>query len=424
MGRWTLVAVTVNGIVGSGIFGLPSKVHALIGSWALLAYVVCAAFIACIALCFAEVSSRFTGTGGPYLYAERAFGPTVGFLTGWVLWIARVSGIGAIASVMASYLALFWAPAAAGWGRGVTVAVAIVALTIVNLVGVRSAARTLNALTLGKLLPLLLFIGVGLFFLDPHRFAAGPVPVTGSFSKVVLALIFAFSGFEAVVIAGGEMREPRRDLPFALLIAVAISTVLYVAIQTVCIGTLPDLAASQKPLADASVRFMGSAGATVIALGALVSTVGTMAGSILLSPRLLYAMAEHGELPRVFAATHPRFRTPHVAILFTAAAGLGLVLSGTFTYLIGLSVIARLSTYLATVAALPMLRRQAGRFPARFTVRGGAGVVAATLAACVWLITQSGWRELRDFAIAVGIGLALYGLRRFAQTRSGRPARA
>ena len=417
MGRWTLVAMMVNGIVGSGILGLPSKVHALAGPWGLLAYVACAVIMTCVTLCFAEVASRFSTTGGPYLYARRTLGSTAGFVVGWLLWIARVSGIGAIGSVMASYVAFFWPPAASDWGRGVVLALAIVILTVVNVIGVKRAAGVLNALTIGKLVPLVLFVAAGAFFFDPHALAGARFPAAGNFSKAMLQLVFAFSGFEAVVIAGAEMKEPQRDLPFALITAMIASTVLYLAIQTVCLGALPDLAASQKPLADASVRFMGAAGASLIAIGAVISTTGTMGGSMLFSPRILYAMAEHEQLPAALMRTHVRFRTPHVAILATAIPSLALALSGTFTYLVTLSVLGRLSTYVATAIALLVLRRRGGEHPARFELRGGIAIVAITLAACAWLIAQSGARELRDFAIAVAIGLVWFGVQRLVVRR-------
>src|SRR5262249_44994411 len=163
-------------------------------------------------------------------------------------------------------------------------------------------------------------------------------------------LIFAFSGFEAVVVTGGEMKDPRRDVPFALLVAIAVASLLYLLIQTVCIGTLPDLVRSQKPLADASLRFMGAAGASVITFGARLSALGTFSGSMLVSPRLLFAMAGHHEVPPVLGRTSERFRTPHAAIVLTGLAGIGLALSGTFTHVITVSVIARLLSYVGTAA--------------------------------------------------------------------------
>jgi len=420
IGRWSQVAMMVNGIIGAGIFGLPSHVHALIGVYGLLAYAVCAALVLCIGLCFAEVSSRFTATGGPYLYTRAAFGPVPGFLMGWLMWITRVTALATIANVMASYFAFFWPAAAAGWPRAAVMSAALIALTILNLVGVRRVARTVNVLTVAKLAPLAVFIVVGLFALDRHAFAATPIPPAGAFSQAIFQLIFAFGGFEAAAVAAGEMQDPRRNVPFALLFALAITTVFYILIQTVCIGTLPGLAASERPLADASARFMGSAGGTAIALGALISTVSTLCASLMLGSRLLFAMSEQDQLPGVFERIQPRFRTPHVAILVTAATGLALTLSGTFTYVLGLNVIARLATFVFTAGALIVFRRRGTQEPARFPVPGGEGLAILGIATCLWLVTRSGSRELRDVAIAVAAGAAIYAAHRWSARR--RPA--
>ena len=358
VGRWPIVALTINGIIGAGIFGLPSKVDALAGPWGLLAFVACAVVVASIALCFAEVSSRFTHTGGPYLYTHHAFGATAGFTIGWLMWLTRVTAMAVISNVMASYLAYFWPPAAGGWGRAAAMSVVVISLTVINFVGVKQAATAAMVFTIGKLVPLLVFVGVGLFFIDPKAFVGTPPPSTSSFTQAVLLAVYAFSGFESAVVAAGEMQDPRRDLPFALFLSLAVAALLYVLIQVVCIGTLPGLEASDRPLADAGVRFMGPIGASFIAAGALVSTTGTLCASVLIGPRVLFAMAERRQMPGFFGSVHDRFHTPHIAILINAAVGLALSISGTFTYLLGLNVIARLATYVSTSAALPVLRRR------------------------------------------------------------------
>ena len=412
MGRWAMVAMMLNAIIGAGIFGLPSRIHALAGPAGIFAYVACAILVGCITLCFAEVSSRFEGTGGPYLYGSAAFGPLAGFLVGWLMWVARVAALATISGVMASYLGFLWAPAAAGLGRSIVIAAVLIALTAINLAGVRPASRTVNLLTIGKLIPLLLFAVAGLFFIHPDHFAIARAPAIAPFSQAVLQLVFAFGGFEAAVIAAGETHDPRRDIPFAALFAIGVATVLYLVIQVVCVGTLPALGASERPLADAAVRFLGARGAAVIAAGALISTIGTLGGSLLLGPRLLFAMAEHRQLPAAFARTEPRFRIPRLAILITAGAALALALTGTFVYVLSLSVLARLACYVATAAALPVLRRKSGAPAARFRLRGSAAVVTVSILACLWLASRSGARELRDVAIAAAAGLLLYAVAR------------
>src|SRR5437762_13665913 len=171
--KWDLVAVTINGVIGAGIFGLPSKVFALIGSYSLIAFVVCAVVVMLIILCFAEVGSRFEQTGGPYLYAHEAFGSAVAFEVGWLIWLARLTAFAANCNLMISYLSFFWAPANTGMIRALIIVAVVVALTLLNVLGVRQAAIASNVFTIGKLLPMLIFIAVGLFFINPHSFALG-----------------------------------------------------------------------------------------------------------------------------------------------------------------------------------------------------------------------------------------------------------
>ena len=295
--RWDLVALVINAIVGAGIFGLPSEVFSRTGVYSLLAFVVCAVAVMLIVLCFAEVSSRFSDTGGPYLYAREAFGPLVGFEVGWMMWIARVTAFAANCNLLVAYLAYFAPWAGAGTGRVLTITVIVLALTLVNLAGVRDAAIVSNVFTVAKLVPLTLFIVVGCFFIDPAAYALGPAPAFGDFSVSVLLLVYTFGAFEMVVIAGGESRNPRRDLPYALLVAIAVVTTFYVMIQVVAIGTLPGLADASRPLTDAASRFLGPLGAAIIAVGALVSILGNLNATLLVAPRLPFAMAQRHELP-------------------------------------------------------------------------------------------------------------------------------
>lgn len=418
VGRWGMVALMINGIIGAGIFGLPSRVHALVGPWGLLVFVACALVVGGVALCTAEVASRFDATGGPYLYTRESLGPAPGFVIGWVMWLRSVTSLATVANVMASYVSFFWAPAAAGWGRAAAVSLIMAGLTAVNLAGVRRAASALAAFTIAKLAALLLFIGVGLFFVRAQSFGGAPLPGAAAFSRATFQLVFAFAGFEAMTVAAGETRDARRNVPFGLLAAIAVATVVYVLVQVVCIGTLPGLAHSEKPLAEAAVRFMGAAGGSVIALGALVSATGTQGGTLLAGSRMMFAMAERGELPRVLAGIDPRYRTPWLATLLTAGAGLALSMTGTFSYLVSLSVLTRLAVFICTAIALIVLRRRPGASPAELVLPGGVPLAILTCLACLWLVTGSSARELRDMGIATAAGLVVYAARRGGLSRA------
>src|SRR5580765_2193864 len=226
--RWDLVAVTINGIIGAGIFGLPSKVFGLIGGYSLIAFVVCALVVMLIILCFAEVGSRFEETGGPYLYARAAFGPTVAFEVGWLIWLARLTAFAANCNLLVNYLAYFWSGAMSSFWRPTIIIAVVVSLAAINILGVRQAAIVSNLFTVGKLIPMIIFIAAGLFFLNPHAFALGAAPSSGAFSQSVLLLIYAFTGFEMAAIPAGEIRNPQKHLPRALLIAIGLVAFLYI----------------------------------------------------------------------------------------------------------------------------------------------------------------------------------------------------
>ncbi|MDE3155592.1 MAG: amino acid permease [Acidobacteriota bacterium] len=418
--RWDLVALVLNTVIGAGIFGLPSEVFRRAGVWSLLAYLVCAGLVALILLCFAELGGRYTGTGGPYLYAREAFGPLAAFEAGWLLWLAQLTAFAALANLFVGYLGYFWPAASTGNGRTAVIVTMVVLLAALNLMGVKRAALASNIFTIAKLAPLLLFVAVGLFFLRPAHFVVTGPPAPGSFTASVLLLVFAFAGFESAGIPAGETVDPRRDAPFALLTAMAFVVLLYVAIQVVCIGTLPALAGSARPLADASLAFVGGAGATVMAAGALVSVAGTLNAIMLFAPRLLFAMAERGQVPAAVGATHPRFRTPYVAILLSAAAVLWLSLSGTFITAATMSTLIRLFIYAITCAAVPVLRRRAQAPATAFRVPAGDAVAVGALLLCAWLFAGSTFVPARNTLVAAGIGLLLYaGVRMMRGSRAG-----
>lgn len=405
---WDLVAVTINGIIGAGIFGLPSKVNGLIGTYSLIAFVACALVVMLIILCFAEVASRFDETGGPYLYAREAFGPTVAFEVGWLIWLARLTAFAANCNLMVSYLSFFWTPANSGSTRAIIIIAVVFALTLLNLLGVRQAAIASNLFTIGKLVPMLIFIIAGLFFLNPHAYAFGPRPATGAFSQSVLLLLYAFTGFEMAVIPAGEIRNPQKYLPRALLIAMAVIASTYILIQVVCIGTLPGLANSAKPLADAGQKFMGTAGGAIISAGAIISVAGNLNITVLSASRVPFAIAEQKQLPSFLARVHPRFFTPYVSIIVTTALMLALTLKSSFVAALTISTIARLVAYAVTCAALPVLRKRKDVPAAHFHLRGGPVIAIAALLLATWLLLNSTVYEAIVATIVAAVGLLLY----------------
>lgn len=408
MRKWDLVALAVNSLVGAGIFGLPSRAYALAGVYSMLAYIVCAIPIFLIVLCFAEVSSRFENTGGPYLYARSTFGLLAGFEIGWLSWIVRLTAFAALCNLFVDYLSYFIPGSGEGLGRSIVITAVVAVLTTANLAGVRLASFVGNIFVIGKLIPLVLLVVVGSFFIHPQNFIATTLPNRADFSSAVLLLAFALTGFEMVSIPAGEAKSPVRHIPFALLTGTSVAVVLYVAIQAVCIGTLPSLANSQRPLADVGERLMGTPGSAIISLGALISVTGTMNAILLTAPRLLFAMAEQGQLPRVMMTTHRRYKTPFAAILITALGMLVLTLSGTFASAATLSTIIRLVTYAVTCAALPILRRRDSQGSVRFVAPAGIFVAITAVVLVAWLLLSSSWPDARMGLIAAAGGLLLY----------------
>ncbi|MDT4965463.1 MAG: hypothetical protein QOJ64_200 [Acidobacteriota bacterium] len=418
--KWDLVAVVINGIIGAGIFGLPSEIYGKIGSYSLIAFVVCAIVVSLIILCFAEVASRFDKTGGPYLYAREAFGSIVGFEVGWLQWLARITAFAANINLLVTSLGFFWPTVVNEPWRSLIIIGLTGTLATINIVGVRRATVFGNFFTVGKLVPLIFFVVAGLFFVNfnSFSFAAPPgAPPLGyaTFSMSVLLLIYAFTGFEMAVIPAGEVQNPQRNIPIALLTAIGVVAALYILIQFVCIGTLPGLEASKTPLADASRNFLGAAGASIIIAGAVISITGNLSLLILAGSRIPFAMAEQRQLPSILATTHKRFFTPHFAIVLTSALMLALALSAPFIYSLAISAIARLLTYAATCAALPKFRLSANAPPARFKAPAGGFAAIAALFLSAWLLSNSTLPQARDAGIAAAVGLLVYFAYRFCR---------
>jgi APA family basic amino acid/polyamine antiporter len=418
LGRWDLVAFAINGILGAGIFGLPSKVHALLGAWGIVAIVACAVMMGAIIACFAEVSSRFRETGGPYLYAAEAFGPTMGFLIGWLLWLSRVTGICAVTGIMVEYVAYAVPSVSNGVPRAALVVIVFAGLSLLHISGVKRAANVGNVLTVLKLAPLLLLVAVAAFHFVPARFDFSVIPSNHNFSNGVLLLGFAFVGWESALVAAGELRDPQRDTPFAITISLAAVALLYVAIQVVCVDTVPSLATSTRPLADAARATLGPVGATIIVAGAIVSMLGTINGGMLTMSRLSFAMADAGQLPRALAAVHPRFLTPVASIALAAIVSIALTLSSTFVYLLTVSTIARLLIFAVCCSALPVLRRREADLPAVVRIPGGVAIPALALVLIAWLLTGSSWSETRDVVIAVVAGALLLAIAKADASRA------
>jgi APA family basic amino acid/polyamine antiporter len=310
-------------------------------------------------ICFAEAGSHFSEAGGAYLYAQTAFGDFVGFETGWMNWLARVASLASLSNGFVMSLARVFPLMGTGWARCIVIALSIAILTAIHVAGVRYGAASIYVFTLGKLIPLLGFIVLALALWQHNPVPASmKMPPAGThWNEVWLFMLFLYSGFENLGVPAGECRDPRRHLPLALLSAILMIAVIYVLTQLGAMAALPDLSKTGTPIADAASAMIGSAGAIIISLGAMLSMAGTNSATILQGSRMLYAMSLDRPRMRAIAYVHPRFQTPTVAIMIHSTLALALALGGSFAKLALLSAVARLTTYLFTCAAIPRLRK-------------------------------------------------------------------
>jgi amino acid transporter len=394
----------VNAVVGAGIFGAPADAAALIGAWSPLAALAAALGILTVVLCFAEVGSRFEESGGPYLYTREAFGRQVGFAVGWLHVWTRLLSAAAILNVFVAYLAplLPWAGTPAG--RVAVMSGVVGLVTATNVRGVRLAAWTVDGFTIAKLLPLGLLLLLGLPQVSRPVLATQAVAET-RWTDAVLLMVFLYGGFESAVIAASETREPRRHTAFALLGALAVVTTTYALVQLVVVGVLPRAAAVETPVAAALAAVAGPLGALLGSLAALVSGYGWLTGFAMMTPRVLFAMGERGELPAAFARVHARFRTPHVAVIAHSAVALGLGLYGSFADAASLSVVTRLGIFALTCASLPVLRRRLSAEAPGFRLPGGPAVAAAGILFCAWLLATRSYAQVWQLLLILAAGL-------------------
>lgn len=409
-----LAANTVNNVIGSGIFVLPAVIAATLGPAAIIAYIICAVAIGLIGLTFAEAGSRVAAPGGLYAYAETAFGPFVGFLNGVLFCLSQVSANAAIATVFAGSLAAI-SPALGGTlSRATIVVLLYFGLAILNLRGVRSGMHLVEALTTAKLLPLVLLVVVGLVFIAPRNLVWTSTPTVAQFGSASLLLIFAFTGVEGALTSSGEVVNPSRTVPRAIMLGLGTVSLLYIAIQLVAQGVLgPDLTLDQSaPLIALAGRTMGSAGRLLLAAGAAISAFGYVSGDILTTPRLLFAFGRDGLLPRQLAKVSEKHHSPAVAIVVYTTLVCVLAISGTFTTLVVLSTVSILLVYLATcLASIQLSRRDVRADGAPFHLPGGPVIPLLACLVVIWMLTSASRREFMSVGVALVIASVLYAIR-------------
>jgi APA family basic amino acid/polyamine antiporter len=421
IGARQLTASIINVTIGAGIFVLPAVAAARLGAAAPMAYIVCAVLMALIVCCVAAAGSRVSLTGGLYAYVEVAFGPFVGFLAGVLYFLMATFAVASVASAFAGSVGVLWAAATTPAGRTILIAALFAGLAAVNVRGVKPGVRLVEVVTIAKLLPLLVLVAVGIWFLNPEHLRWPAMPAASAVGETAIVLIFAFVGLEIALVPSGEVREPTRTVPRALFSALAITTTLYLLIQMVAQGLLgPSISTyAAAPLAEAAGRVLGSGGRLLVLAGAAISMFGYVSGDMLGSPRALFAFARDGVLPEAVARIHPRFHTPYIAIMLYAGIVATVAASSSFTQLAILANVAALTLYLMCVAGSYELQRRgvrAGGTP--FAVPAGPMIPALAAGVIVWMLSHATRREFAVEGLVLTAASVIYLIRKRGVVRS------
>ena len=407
LGLISIILFGINGIIGSGIFLLPGKVYTQAGSKSILIYILATLLVLSIILCFAEAGGMFNRNGGAYLYAKEAFGEFVGFEVGIMSWVIRMISWATLAVGFATALGVFW-PAAANEYKGIVSSALVIGLAVNSLFGVKKIEIINNISTVGKLVPLILFIVVGLFFIKPENiFTQEASALTTSATGAAVILVFyAFTGFESFVIATGEMKNPKKNLPIALIVTLAVCAIMYILIQVVCVGVLGStLAENSTPIADASDVFLGGYGKVFIGIATLISIFGINVGSSMITPRCASSLAEDGLLPAFMGKTN-KYGSPYIATILSVCICIPLVLSGSFEQLAVMSVVARFAQYIPTCLSILALRKRED-IQGTFRVPFGPVIPVIAVIGSIWLLQQA-W--IQDIGLPLLQNRVLCGL--------------
>ena len=413
IGAFGLAAAIVNVVIGAGIFSLPAGMARTAGPYALIAYLLCALAMAAVVLCFAEAGSRVPTSGGTYGYVEAAFGPLAGFVAGVLLWLSCVLAAGGIAAAFADALAGLVPTLAIPVVRAGVIVGIIGVLMLVNLAGVRPASRLIAVTTVIKIVPLVAFVAIGACFVHPANLSAGVAPDAGGIARAILLSLFAFQGMETALGASGEVADPTKTLPRALVGAMAFIALFYIAIQLVAQGLMGGaLAGSHAPLADAMATIDPRLGLLLV-IGTAVSMGGWLGSDLLGAPRVLFAFARDGFLPKALGRVSPRTAVPATAIVTHAVIAALLAVTGTFETLVVLSVLSACALYIGGCAAAWVLRRRDVALvgtPLRLPGLGLWTVLGCGSMLAVILLAQ--WDEIGGLVVAVVGSCVLYWVAR------------
>lgn len=412
IGLFTIVMLGINGIIGSGIFLLPGKVMGLVGDWSIAVYLFVGLLVLSIAWCFAQCASLFDRNGGAYVYAKEAFGHFIGFEVGLMRWAVGILAWAAMVAGFVTALSALWPEALVEPVRSIIILSLVGFLGILNIIGVNIFKHLNNVVTIAKLIPLVLFILLGAFYLNQAHFK--PLVYeeleVASFGSAALIIFYAFGGFEALVVAAGEMENPKKNLPIAIMIVISICSFLYFLIQLTAIGLLGEsLAGSMTPISDSAQKLLGEGGGVIVIFAMLISIGGINITSSFITPRSGVALAEDGMIPR-WIGNKGRFGTPVWSILVTMGLTGLIALSGSFTELATISVLSRFVQYISTCIAAVVLHRREGIVQSRWKRLALIVIPGVALLGLGWLLMQASLSEVLWGLGALVLGVPLFWL--------------
>ncbi len=415
IGTGALGLSVVNMVVGAGIFVMPGLVAAVIGPAAILAYLICSVTVALVFLCFAEVGSRVSRSGGAYAYVEEAFGPFVGFIASILFWFGfSALADAAITVIMVDSIAIVVPILGESIPRAVFIIALLTFLAAVNIRGVKAGVRLYIFNTLAKLVPLLLLVGAGLFVINIEYLAIPEWPSAASIGASTILLFYAFNGAESALNASGEIQNPSKTVPLGLLLGLGGILLLYVGLQTVAQGVLgPELANdTEAPLVAVATAVFGDWGGKMLIAGVVISIYSNLSGDMLGGPRVVFASSLDNNLPRFLGKVHPKYKTPHIAIIFFAVVIGVFALSGTFKYLAVVATGSLLLVDLGVILAVLRLRQRDG-LPKDGEFRLPFGPVIPLLSCAIvgWLLLQVPLNEAATIVTLVGACAVIYAIR-------------
>lgn len=402
-------------MIGAGMLAAPAKVYALAGGWSFVVLAAAAVALTPLILCFADLSSRFSGTGGPYLYARAGLPALPAFAVGWLMWFSQAMSVATLSALFVTYLGGFIPAIETGWPRYLTIAALGLALTTIVLVGIRQSARASNLLIVLKVGFVVAFAATGIWFVQGDRLAIDqPLPTAIPFAQAMLIYLFAYSGFERGSVVAGEARDPQRDVPAALIGGVAAVTFAYAAVLLVCVGVLDAPAANDRPLAEVGRQLFGATGAVAVSAGALAVIVGTILVITISMPRMLLALSEQDQLPGWLGRVHPRWRTPHIAIAISSALGFGFAMMSDLLTALTIATAARLTGYILCCIALWRMSGRSDAPQPRFSLPFRGPIALFTAALFTGVLALGASKELVPLAIVLAAGLVLWMISRRA----------